>query len=81
LDFNTIEGKRPNHIEPQRHQDTKQDGGFLLNGKNGTKRVSLRMSRPSFIQTLNLNPALETERVIGYSLDRIDLMDEISPSG
>jgi hypothetical protein len=26
---------------------------------------------------MNLNPALETERVIGYSLDRIDLMDEM----
>jgi len=25
----------------------------------------------------NLNPALETERVVGHSLDRIDLMDEM----
>jgi len=34
---------------------------------------------------MSLNPALETERVIGHSLDRIDLMDEmdgrsVSPS-
>jgi hypothetical protein len=40
----------------------------------------------SYFSRFNLNPALETERVVGHSLDRIDLMDEmdlrsVSPSG